>query len=65
MKLLLGPMMLVLVGCGDLGISPPSVHPMIVKLQEVGLITRESGVPRSVRVALAIGKISDLEHIED
>ena len=67
MKRLLGLMLLMvtLVGFGDLGVSPPSVHQMIVKLQEVELITRESGVPRSVRVALAVGEISDLEDIED
>jgi len=28
------------------GVSPPSVHQMIVKLEEKGLITREPGAPR-------------------
>ena len=64
MKRLLGLMLLMLV-CGDLGVSPPSVHQMIVKLQEVGFITRESGVSRSVRVAIAVDEISDLEDIEN
>ena len=46
------------------GVSPPSVHQMIVKLEQLGLITRESGVPRSARVALAVGEIPDLEDTE-
>ena len=46
-------------------VSPPSVHQMIVKLEQTGLITRESGVPRSVRVAIAVGEIPDLEDIEE
>ncbi len=45
-------------------VSPPSVHQMIVKLEQIGLITRESGVPRSVRVALAVGDIPDLDDTE-
>jgi len=43
-------------------VSPPSVHQMIVKLEEKGLITREPGVPRSVRVTVPKGEIPDLEH---
>ena len=46
-------------------VSPPSVHQMIVKLEQTGFVTRESGVPRSVRVALAVDDIPDLEDIED
>ena len=46
-------------------VSPPSVHQMIVKLEQAGLVTRESGVPRSVRVALAVGEIPDLDDTED
>ena len=45
-------------------VSPPSVHQMIVKLEQLGLITREAGVPRSVRVAIAVGDISDLDDTE-
>jgi len=45
-------------------VSPPSVHQMIVKLEQTGLITRESGVSRSVRVAIAVAEISDLEDIK-
>lgn len=42
-------------------VSPPSAHQMIVKLEEKGLITREPGVPRSVRVAVPKSEIPDLE----
>ena len=33
-------------------VTPPAVHGMVVKLEELGLVTREPGVPRSVRVAI-------------
>jgi len=42
-------------------VSPPSVHQMIVKLEEKGLITREPGVPRSVRVAVPRSEIPELD----
>ena len=42
-------------------VSPPTVHQMIVKLDELGLITREPGVPRSARVAIPVSEIPDLE----
>jgi repressor LexA len=42
-------------------VSPPSVHQMIVKLDELGLITREPGVARSMRVAIPASEIPDLE----
>jgi Mn-dependent DtxR family transcriptional regulator len=42
-------------------VSPPSVHQMIVKLDELGLITREPGVARSMRVAIPSSEIPDLE----
>jgi Mn-dependent DtxR family transcriptional regulator len=31
-------------------VSPPSVHQMVLKLEERGLITREPGKPRTIRV---------------
>ena len=37
---------------------------MIIKLEQIGLITREAGVPRSVRVAIAVGEIPDLDDAE-
>jgi len=45
-------------------VSPPTVHQMIVKLDELGLITREPGVPRSVRVAIPANEIPELEDEE-
>ena len=45
----------------DFRVSPPTVHQMIVKLAELGLITREPGVARSMRVAIPASEIPDLE----
>jgi Mn-dependent DtxR family transcriptional regulator len=45
-------------------VTPPSVHQMVVKLEELGLITREPGVPRSARVAIPIEEIPELEAVE-
>ena len=47
-------------------VSAPTVHQMIVKLDEKGLITRQPGVPRSVRVAVPKSEIPELadEHEE-
>jgi hypothetical protein len=42
-------------------VTPPSVHGMIVKLEELGLITRESGVARSMQVAIAAELLPELE----
>jgi DNA-binding MarR family transcriptional regulator len=33
-------------------LTPPSVHQMILKLEQLGLISRQPGVPRSVVVLL-------------
>ena len=32
--------------------TPPAVHSMVVKLHELGLITREPGQARTIRVAI-------------
>jgi hypothetical protein len=40
---------------------PPSVHGMVVRLEQLGLVTREPGVPRSVRVAIPELEIPTLE----
>ena len=40
-------------------VSPPSVHNMIVKLDESGFISREPGQSRSIRLLV------DREHIPD
>ena len=45
-------------------LTPPSVHSMIVKLHDLGLITREPGVPRSIQVAIPKEEIPDLEDQE-
>ena len=45
-------------------VTPPSVHGMVVKLEELGLITREAGVPRSARVAVPVGELPGLEAVE-
>jgi DNA-binding MarR family transcriptional regulator len=33
-------------------VSPPTVHQMVVTLEQAGLISRQSGMPRSVAVAV-------------
>ena len=45
----------------DFRVSPPTVHQMIVKLEELDLITREPGVARSMRVAIPTSEIPELE----
>ena len=45
-------------------VTPPSAHQMLVKLEELGLITREPGVPRSARVVIPVEQIPDLEAVE-
>jgi hypothetical protein len=44
-------------------VTPPSAHAMIVKLEELGLISREPGVPRSARVAVPESDIPPLQDI--
>jgi hypothetical protein len=44
-------------------VTPPSVHGMIVKLEQRGLVTREAGVARSVRVAIPEEEIPPLEDV--
>jgi hypothetical protein len=45
-------------------VTPPSVHGMVAKLEHLGLVTREPGVPRSVRAAIPEGEIPALEDVE-
>lgn len=42
-------------------VSAPTVHQMVVKLAERGLIERTSGAPRSVRVLLELWELPHLE----
>ncbi len=44
-------------------VTPPAVHDMIVKLEELGLITREPGVARSARVAIPEAEVPELEEV--
>ena len=46
------------------GMTPPSVHSMVVKLHELGLITREPGQARTIRVAIPKEEIPELEDVE-
>ncbi len=45
-------------------LTPPSVHSMIVKLDELGLITREPRVARSIRLAIPPEEIPELEDVD-
>jgi hypothetical protein len=45
-------------------VTPPSVRGMVVTLEQLGLVTRGPGVPRSVRVAIPEGEIPALEEVE-
>jgi len=35
------------------GVTPPSVHRMVVELERLGLIRRRPGAPRSIEILLA------------
>ena len=45
-------------------VSPPSAHQMVVKLEQLGLITREPGVARSARIAISEEEVPRLEAVE-
>jgi repressor LexA len=42
-------------------VTPPTVHNMIVKLHELGLVDRQPGMPRSLCVLLPNSEIPDLQ----
>jgi DNA-binding MarR family transcriptional regulator len=42
-------------------LTPPSVHQMILKLEQTGLISRQPGVPRSIVVLLDRSALPPLE----
>ncbi|HZG65690.1 MAG TPA: hypothetical protein VEZ12_03050 [Herpetosiphonaceae bacterium] len=42
-------------------VSPPTVHQMVVRLAELGLIERAPGAPRGVRVLLELRELPHLE----
>ena len=43
------------------GVTGPTVHQMIVKLEEKGFIARERGQPRSIRLLVPREELPDLE----
>jgi hypothetical protein len=45
-------------------VTPPAVHGMVVQLEKLGLVTREPGVARSVRVAIPEEKIPKLADVQ-
>lgn len=42
-------------------VTPPTVHDMVLKLEKRGFITREPGMPRSIRLLLKRKELPDLE----
>jgi hypothetical protein len=44
--------------------TPPAIHDMLVKLDDLGLIAREPGVARSARVVIPEEEIPMLEPVE-
>lgn len=45
-------------------VTPPSVHGMVVKLEDLGLVTREPGVARSIQVAIPTKEVPELEDVK-
>ena len=43
------------------GVTPPTVHQMILSLEKKGLITRTPGQARSIRILLPRRELPDLE----
>ena len=43
------------------GVSPPTVHQMILRLEEAGLLSRQPGVGRSLQVLLPRARLPELE----
>ena len=42
------------------GVTPPSVHHMVLTLQRAGFITRQPGVPRSIEILVDPQDLPDL-----
>ena len=42
------------------GVSPPTVHQMVLKLESLGLITRQPGVARCIQVMVSPDDIPEL-----
>ena len=43
------------------GVTPPTVHQMVVKLESLGMITRQPGVARSIEVMVSPNDIPELK----
>ena len=43
------------------GVSPPTVHQMVVKLESLGLISRKPSVARSIQILVSPGDILELK----
>lgn len=43
------------------GVSPPSVHQMILTLERAGFVERTRGAPRSLKVLVAFRDLPELE----
>ena len=46
---------------GYFGVTPPTVHNMILTLERLALITREPGQPRSIRLIVPPAELPILE----
>ena len=46
------------------GVSPPSVHQMVITLERNGLIRRQSGVARSIEILVPPAKIPLLKWLQ-
>jgi Mn-dependent DtxR family transcriptional regulator len=46
-------------------VSPPSVHQMILKLEQTGLITRQPGVARSITLTVDPKALPELDSRDD
>jgi Mn-dependent DtxR family transcriptional regulator len=45
------------------GTTPPTVHQMILKLDELGLISREPGKARSIKVLVPLAQLPPLDEV--
>ena len=45
------------------GVTPPTVHGMVVKLEQLVLVLRKQGVPRSIHVNIPVEQIPALEDV--
>lgn len=41
--------------------TPPTVHSMVIRLHKLGLIERQAGTPRSLRVTVPVDELPKLD----